>query len=115
VICAAKGVNARFTGLESLRIKETDRIDALQKELKKIGADLIENDSAHWTLNPSSKLPEGASFQTYKDHRMAMAFAPLATLMDVQIHDREVVRKSYPRFWNDIESFGFPMDAGSGD
>ena len=115
VICAAKGINARFTGLESLRIKETDRIDALQKELKKIGAGLIEIDSAHWTLTPSSKLPAAASFQTYKDHRMAMAFAPLATLMDVQIHDREVVKKSYPKFWKDIESFGFPILTGSGD
>ena len=109
VICAAKGVNARFTGLESLRIKETDRIDALQKELRKIGAELIENDSAHWSLNPSSTLPAAASFQTYKDHRMAMAFAPLATLMDVQIEDPQVVKKSYPNFWNDIESFGFPI------
>ena len=115
VICAAKGINARFTGLESLRIKETDRIDALQKELKKIGADLIEIDSAHWTLSPSSKLPEAASFQTYKDHRMAMAFAPLATLMDVQIQDRDVVKKSYPNFWKDIESFGFPILQGSSD
>jgi 3-phosphoshikimate 1-carboxyvinyltransferase len=115
VICAAKGVNASFTGLESLRIKETDRIDALQKELKKIGADLIEIDSAHWTLTPSSKLPASASFQTYKDHRMAMAFAPLATLMDVQIQDRDVVKKSYPKFWKDIESFGFPILQGSGD
>lgn len=108
VICAAKGVTAKFTGLESLRIKETDRIDALQNELSKIGADLIEEDSAHWTLKPSSKLPAAASFQTYKDHRMAMAFAPLATLMDVEIQDREVVKKSYPNFWNDIGSFGFP-------
>ena len=115
VICAAKGVNAKFTGLESLRIKETDRIEALQKELKKIGADLVENDSAHWTLVPSSKLPASASFQTYKDHRMAMAFAPLSTLMDVQIQDRYVVKKSYPNYWNDIESFGFPTLRVSAD
>ena len=112
VICATKGVKASFTGLESLRIKETDRIDALQKELRKIGAELTENDSSHWTITPSSKLPAAAAFQTYKDHRMAMAFAPLATLMDVQIEDMDVVRKSYPNFWKDIESFGFPTLIG---
>jgi 3-phosphoshikimate 1-carboxyvinyltransferase len=114
VICAAKGVKASFTGLESLRIKETDRIDALQKELNKIGAQLTEDSSTHWTLVPSSKLPVAASFQTYKDHRMAMAFAPLATIMDVQIENRDVVKKSYPNFWNDMESFGFPILKGSG-
>ncbi|HEY5919155.1 MAG TPA: 3-phosphoshikimate 1-carboxyvinyltransferase [Chryseolinea sp.] len=109
VICAAKGINATFTGLESLRIKETDRIAALQNELRKIGADLIEHDNTRWTVTPSSNLPTAASFQTYKDHRMAMAFAPLATLMDVQVENRDVVRKSYPNFWNDMESFGFPV------
>ena len=106
VVCAAKGIEGTFTGLESLRIKETDRIAALQNELRKIGADLIEG-SAEWKLVPTSKLPQSASFQTYKDHRMAMAFAPLATLMDVEVENPDVVRKSYPKFWNDIESFGF--------
>jgi 3-phosphoshikimate 1-carboxyvinyltransferase len=104
VVCAAKNIPGRFTGLESLRIKETDRIAALQNELRKIGADLIE-EGAQWTLVPSKALPQSASFQTYKDHRMAMAFAPLATVMDVEIENPEVVRKSYPRFWDDLESF----------
>lgn len=104
VVCAAKNVPGRFTGLESLRIKETDRIAALQNELRKIGADLIE-EGAQWTLVPSKALPQSASFQTYKDHRMAMAFAPLATVMNVEIENPEVVRKSYPRFWDDLESF----------
>ncbi|MDH4090569.1 MAG: 3-phosphoshikimate 1-carboxyvinyltransferase [Cyclobacteriaceae bacterium] len=107
VICGATGVTGYFTGLQSLRIKETDRIAALQNELRKIGADLIEHDEAHWTLMPSSSLPNTASFETYKDHRMAMAFAPLATLMDVEIEDPDVVRKSYPNFWKDMSSFGF--------
>jgi 3-phosphoshikimate 1-carboxyvinyltransferase len=104
VVCAAKNISGRFTGLESLRIKETDRIAALQNELRKIGADLIE-EGAQWTLVPSKALPQSASFQTYKDHRMAMAFAPLATLMNVEIENPDVVRKSYPRFWDDLESF----------
>jgi 3-phosphoshikimate 1-carboxyvinyltransferase len=108
VICAAKGIKGVFTGLESLRIKETDRIAALQQELAKIGGELLE-DSSVWTLVPSKKLPAVASFQTYKDHRMAMAFAPLATLMDVMIENPDVVKKSYPNFWNDIQSFGFQV------
>ncbi len=108
VICAAKGISGKFTGLESLRIKETDRIAALQNELRKIGADLTE-DKDEWTLIPSEKLPASASFATYKDHRMAMAFAPLATLMEVEVDNADVVRKSYPNFWRDMESFGFQI------
>ena len=111
VVCAAKNVAGFFTGLESLRIKETDRIAALQNELRKIGADLIEDDPEHWRLIPSTSLPESASFLTYKDHRMAMAFAPLATQMDVEIQDRAVVRKSYPNFWNDMSGVGFEFEA----
>jgi 3-phosphoshikimate 1-carboxyvinyltransferase len=106
VVCAARGVKGHFTGLESLRIKETDRIAALQNELRKINADLVEENGERWTLIPSTGLPAHARFETYKDHRMAMAFAPLATLMDVDIEDPAVVRKSYPNFWNDIASFG---------
>ncbi len=111
VVCAAKNVTGFFTGLESLRIKETDRIAALQNELRKIGADLIEDDPEHWRLIPSTALPESASFLTYKDHRMAMAFAPLATQMDVEIQDRAVVKKSYPNFWNDMGSVGFEFQS----
>jgi 3-phosphoshikimate 1-carboxyvinyltransferase len=109
VVCAAKGVKGFFTGLESLRIKETDRITALQNELRKIGADLKEEDSTHWTLIPSNALPSSAMFNTYKDHRMAMAFAPLACMMKVEIEDRSVVRKSYPKFWDDVKLFGFEI------
>ena len=110
VVCAAKGVEGNFMGLESLRIKETDRIAALQNELRKIGADLRE-EKDHWKLIPSKKFPEKAFFNTYKDHRMAMAFAPLATIMDVEIENPSVVRKSYPRFWDDMRSLGFELTA----
>jgi len=113
VVCAAKNIKGYFTGLESLRIKETDRIKALQNELSKIGADLHEEDPEHWTLIPSASLPTQASFLTYKDHRMAMAFAPLATLMDVEIERPDVVRKSYPNFWNDMKSVGFIVQSSS--
>lgn len=107
VVCAAKNIRGRFTGLESLRIKETDRIAALQNELRKIGADLVEGDKFGWILKPTTSLPDNAVFATYKDHRMAMAFAPLATLMDVEVEKPEVVRKSYPNFWNDVKTVGF--------
>ncbi len=110
VVCAAKGVNGFFTGLESLRIKETDRIAALQTELRKLGADLIEDDPAHWRVIPSVKLPDAATISTYKDHRMAMAFAPLATLMNVTIENPAVVRKSYPNYWNDLRSCGVAVE-----
>ncbi|MEX2233129.1 MAG: 3-phosphoshikimate 1-carboxyvinyltransferase [Cyclobacteriaceae bacterium] len=106
VVCAAKGIEGNFKGLESLRIKETDRIAALQTELRKIGADLLE-EKGSWKLIPGASLPSKASFNTYKDHRMAMAFAPLATLMNVEIQDPLVVRKSYPKFWDDLKSMGF--------
>jgi 3-phosphoshikimate 1-carboxyvinyltransferase len=107
VICAAKGIPGDFTGLESLRIKETDRIAALQTELRKINADFIEGENEHWHVIPSTKLPDSVAINTYKDHRMAMAFAPLATRMKIEIENPSVVRKSYPTFWDDVKSFGF--------
>lgn len=106
VVCVAKGIPAYFTGLESLRIKETDRIVALQNELQKIGGQLVEENPELWKVIPSTNLPTTASFKTYKDHRMAMAFAPLSTLMEVNVENPAVVKKSYPNFWNDIRSFG---------
>lgn len=107
VVCAAKGIKGTFTGLESLRIKETDRIKALQTELKKLGSSFVEQGSA-WILTPPEKINlQDLFFHTYLDHRMAMAFAPLATLADVVIEDPVVTRKSYPKFWEDIEGFGF--------
>lgn len=106
VVCAAKGITGHFTGLQSLRIKETDRIKALQQELAKIGATLEEHDE-QWILKPGGTLPSQATIHTYLDHRMAMAFAPLATCMQVTLDDPDVVRKSYPRYWEDVAAFGF--------
>ena len=107
VVCAAKGIKGTFTGLESLRIKETDRIKALQEELGKLGATFLEVGGS-WILTPSENRQfKSLSFNTYLDHRMAMAFAPLSTLTDVTIEDPNVTRKSYPKFWEDIKGFGF--------
>lgn len=109
VLCASKGIVCKMTGLESLRIKETDRILALQQELSKIGAQLQEHEK-EWTLIPGDKKSSDAlEFDTYHDHRMAMAFAPLSTRADVRIKDPEVVNKSYPRFWSDMRQAGFEI------
>lgn len=102
VLCSVKGIEVKFTGLESLKIKETDRVLALQNELAKISASLIEKDKA-WYLIPSKELPSSANINTYEDHRMAMAFAPLCLLMEVTFDDQTVVRKSYPKFWEDVK------------
>lgn len=109
VVCAAKGIHGTFTGLESLRIKETDRIHALHQELQKIGAQLIETGSS-WKLVPTHNIPETIpTINTYLDHRMAMAFAPLATLRNVVIENPAVVRKSYPGYWDDLKTVGFTL------
>ncbi|WPP49403.1 3-phosphoshikimate 1-carboxyvinyltransferase [Catalinimonas niigatensis] len=107
VTCAAKGIPCTMMGLESLYIKETDRVAALREELSKIGASLLE-DKETWELKPgvNPKEIEKVQIHTYEDHRMAMAFAPLAALMDVIIEDPDVVVKSYPGFWKDLGQAG---------
>jgi 3-phosphoshikimate 1-carboxyvinyltransferase len=111
-VCVAKGITGDFTGLESLRIKETDRIAALQNELRKIGGLLTEPTTANWKLETENWKPENRNghsitINTYHDHRMAMGLAPLATLMDLKIEAPEVVNKSYPGFWDDMKLVGF--------
>lgn len=109
VLCAVKGLNCKFTGMESLRIKETDRILAIQNELKKFNIQLIEKGnvfSLKGTFNNTS-----ATIETYNDHRMAMAFAPLALLCPkITIKNPNCVEKSYPNFWKDLETAGFNID-----
>ncbi len=106
VTCAAKHIEATFTGVESLKIKETDRIVALQNELQKFGGELVEVEkNTEYVVRRISQLSiihYPLSISTYDDHRMAMAFAPLAMLMDVIIEEPNVVVKSYPSFWTDL-------------
>ncbi|MCZ4245084.1 3-phosphoshikimate 1-carboxyvinyltransferase [Pedobacter punctiformis] len=111
VIAAALGKNMAFTGLETLKIKETDRIAALQNELAKIGVTLNE-DNLVYTLNCDNlHFPDKISIATYEDHRMAMAFAPLALLInEVEIEEMQVVEKSYPYFWEDLKKAGFDIN-----
>jgi 3-phosphoshikimate 1-carboxyvinyltransferase len=108
VVCAALGHEASFTGLETLKIKETDRILALQTELAKIGVKLIEKGLVYKLDCSEKQLPQRMFVNTYDDHRMAMAFAPLATLIpELEIEDADVVEKSYPAFWKDLVKVGF--------
>ncbi|MEQ8362721.1 MAG: 3-phosphoshikimate 1-carboxyvinyltransferase [Cyclobacteriaceae bacterium] len=109
-VCAMKGIRGTFTGLESLYIKETDRIAALQNELNKVGAKLEETSKGVFSLTPGKIPEEKIKINTYHDHRMAMGFAPWATLMDLEIEAPEVVNKSYPEFWDDLKGIGFGMD-----
>jgi 3-phosphoshikimate 1-carboxyvinyltransferase len=110
VVCASKGITGTFTGLESLRIKETDRIKALQQELEKIGTSFTE-EGGKWVLKPAEKVSfKNIFFDTYLDHRMAMAFAPLASLGDITIENPGVVNKSYPGFWDDVKVLGFKTE-----
>lgn len=107
VTCAALNVKAKLTGLKTLRIKETDRIAALQTELTKLGCS-VDVDEDDIMINPINSAPDkfSQSVVTYDDHRMAMAFAPLALQNSITIEDESVVGKSYPNFWKDLECVG---------
>ena len=106
VTCFGLGISCYLTGLHTLKIKETDRLEALKKELSKLGAIVsITNDSL--TIEKSNNLHSKVSITTYQDHRMAMAFATLALKVPIQIEDAEVVSKSYPTFWKDLKTVGF--------
>ncbi|MHB8209312.1 3-phosphoshikimate 1-carboxyvinyltransferase [Mucilaginibacter sp.] len=111
VVCAALGHEASFTGLETLKIKETDRVLALQNELAKIGVKLIEKGQVYKLDCSQKHIPEKVFINTYEDHRMAMAFAPLALIIpEMEIEDAKVVEKSYPAFWRDLEKVGFSVE-----
>lgn len=105
VVAAAKNIKLKMKGLESLKIKETDRIEAMKNELLKIGSELIERDG-YWELIPGPLPTSISPIDTYEDHRMAMSFAPLSVINDITINDPEVVKKSYPGFWQDLKSIG---------
>ena len=109
VTCAILGQNATFTGLESLKIKETDRIYALQQELAKFNADLKEVKPEVYQVIPSVTMPADVKIHTYDDHRMAMAFMPLITKTRVSIEDPSVVNKSYPSFWKHCQLAGISI------
>lgn len=112
-LCVAKQIPFHFTGLKTLKIKETDRIAALQNELAKFGAELEEPAAGElsWdgVIHPKS-IQQNPVIQTYHDHRMALAFAPMALVgYQIRIDDPMVVTKSYPGFWEDLKNIGFEI------
>jgi len=102
ITCFGLGIACKLTGLHTLKIKETDRLVALQNELQKLGA-TIEITDASLYLKQSTVIHKNCTIQTYNDHRMAMAFAPLALKVPIIIEDAEVVTKSYTGFWEDLK------------
>ncbi|HKK11808.1 MAG TPA: 3-phosphoshikimate 1-carboxyvinyltransferase [Flavobacteriaceae bacterium] len=108
VTCLGLGLECHLTGLHTLKIKETDRLVALKTEMEKFGINVeITDRSLH--LLPLHKLRGNPSIATYNDHRMAMAFAPMALKTNLQIEEANVVSKSYPTFWEDLKSIGFQI------
>jgi 3-phosphoshikimate 1-carboxyvinyltransferase len=109
VTCFGLGISCNLTGLHTLKIKETDRLEALRVELTKLGASIsVTNHSL--TLGKSENVNTNIRISTYQDHRMAMAFAPLALKVPIIIENAEVVSKSYPDFWEDFKQFGFVLE-----
>ncbi|MEK9613123.1 MAG: 3-phosphoshikimate 1-carboxyvinyltransferase [Flavobacteriaceae bacterium] len=108
VSCYGLGIACDLVGLHTLKIKETDRLEALQSELTKLGANIrVTHQSLH--LSTGGNFVEHCSLPTYNDHRMAMAFAPLALKIPLNIEESEVVSKSYPDFWNDLKHLNFKI------
>jgi 3-phosphoshikimate 1-carboxyvinyltransferase len=108
VSCYGLGVGCDIVGLHTLKIKETDRLKALYIELNKLGAKIkVTNESLH--LSPHTNFIKNCSISTYNDHRMAMAFAPLALKIPLKIEESSVVSKSYPDFWNDLRKLNFEI------
>ena len=109
VSCYGLGIGCDLVGLHTLKIKETDRLEALNTELSKLGATIkVTENSLH--LSPGINFKENCSIPTYNDHRMAMAFAPLALKIPLQIEASDVVSKSYPDFWKDMKKLNFQLN-----
>jgi 3-phosphoshikimate 1-carboxyvinyltransferase len=108
VTCFGLGIPCHLAGLHTLKIKETDRLLALKTEIEKLGGQVAVTDESI-TLKASKNIKSNIAIDTYNDHRMALAFAPLALKTSIKINHAEVVSKSYPSFWNDLKSIGFEV------
>ena len=107
---AAKRI-VTINGLSTLKIKETDRVHAMQTELSKVNVSLTENQNEHYNLNGSNfGIVPNTYFDTYEDHRMAMAFAPLAMIQPVCVCDSQVIVKSFPGYWQELKNLGFEIE-----
>jgi 3-phosphoshikimate 1-carboxyvinyltransferase len=118
VACAGVGIQGLFSGLETLRVKETDRIAALKNELAKVNSRFYalpkrfsqKSTKEYFSLEEKAVWEQTPTFSTYEDHRMAMSFAPLAMFSPIQIEHPNVVEKSYPDFWNDFKKLDFEIE-----
>jgi 3-phosphoshikimate 1-carboxyvinyltransferase len=109
VTCFGLGISCELTGLHTLKIKETDRLLALKTELEKLGAE-VEVTSNSILITSSGTIVENCCITTYSDHRMAMAFAPLAMKIPLQIDDPNVVSKSFPAYWTNLRKVGISVE-----
>jgi len=109
VTCLGLNIGCKLTGLHTLKIKETDRLVALKVEMEKLGAQVEITDKTLELIHPGT-IKENISIETYNDHRMAMAFAPLGLLVPINIKNPDVVSKSYPSFWDDLKKIKFDQD-----
>jgi len=109
VTCYGLGITCELLGLHTLKIKETDRLEALHSELTKLGANISVTPTSLY-LKSSSEIVADVSIETYNDHRMAMAFAPLGMKIPLEILDADVVTKSYRNFWKDLQKIGFQLN-----
>jgi len=115
-ICMAKEIKGLFSGMETLKIKETDRIKALKNELEKVGGSLsllppkFTKSLDEFYLLEGQYQPPTAAIATYNDHRMALSFACFACLGDIEIEDTNVISKSYVKYWKDLEKLGFELE-----
>ena len=111
VACAMLNVKFRFRGLQTLKIKETDRIEALKTEMRKLGYVIYDIDGQELVWDGERCEPQANPvIDTYEDHRMALAFAPISMCMPISINHPQVVSKSYPHFWNDLSQSGFKIE-----
>lgn len=108
VTCFGLGIKCEMTGLHTLKIKETDRLVALQNELTKLGGKVEITDES-MVIYPTEGMNEGVEISTYQDHRMAMAFAPLVLKGDIEISEAEVVTKSFINYWDCLAQIGVNM------
>ncbi|WP_299777198.1 3-phosphoshikimate 1-carboxyvinyltransferase [uncultured Formosa sp.] len=108
VTCFCLGMSCTLSGLHTLKIKETDRLEALKTEIGKLGGQVHVTDKT-LVLESSDHINQDIAIDTYNDHRMAMAFAPLALCAKMRVNNAEVVSKSYPEFWSDLKKIGFKV------
>jgi len=109
VTCFGIGLSCHMTGLHTLKIKETDRLEALKIEIEKLGGNVTITET-DLKLEASTLIKNGVAINTYQDHRMAMAFAPLALRTNLLINEAEVVSKSYPDFWMNMKQLGLSIE-----